>query len=172
MWKKERAAEGSNDDDEEVRKEDQTVRKQWKIILTKGKIKTHDQIIVGKPRTEEKSEKTDEEEKMEALVMMIRKEEEPEKHEPSKGRIRKGGVSGSKEQRSKITDLIRNFNAITSTKGEGGEQMARNRNTEDRILKKDRRDQSMKRKAGDVVAAMVLEKGSLGKSKRIKHLLQ
>ena len=99
-------------------------------------------------------------------MMMIRKEQELEKHEPSKGRIRKGGVSGSKEQRSKITDLIRNFNALTSTKGEGGEQMARNRNTEDRILKKDTRDQSMKRKASDVVAAMVLEEGSVGKSKR------
>ena len=125
----------------EAGKEDNTASKHEKMIGTKGNIvKDDEQVLVRKPSIVRKTGDNESNE-VSNMISKEQKQEEPSQEgekaketmkkeatvvqkwekQDHQGRKRKGGAVGGKEQRSKITDFIKNFNAFKDTKEERGE---------------------------------------------------
>ena len=153
-FRKKETAEGEHQDwrkhvrkeEEHVRKEPSDVRKQEasgiNSPIEKGKFKPKTNIVRKKA-----GEGSEEAEKLIAR----NKEQKHEKEEPYQGSSGKVVGSGMKVKRSRISDLISNFNGMVSQNEARQEQDTRNRNkVEKAMMVEDVRSLTMKRKASEL----------------------
>ena len=145
-------------------KEANTARKQEEpntvINTSKGRFKNLDNLVRKPPNV------GIEEERKEVIKLRVRNQDQKlEEQEHCQDGVSKPGGSEVKGRRSRIADIIRNFNEINSKCEGEDEGLARNRNKVEKVMVEEVRSRGSKRKASVVLEETVNSSSSSKKSR-------